>query len=235
MYEVMLMNRLPKSPNLIELIGYSGDESRPAIIMKQYPTSLRHQLVDESFPNNGEINMKIAFDIANGMDLIHQKGIVHFDLKPANVLAELVRGHWSYAICDFGFANLVSDVQDKIVKGVKRPTEIGITARYAAPELFAKVNMGSLKGIAPLEIEKKIDVYAYAMTLFYVYVREAPWEGILPFQVERAIGDGERPEIPSEINMPKRMEDLIKACWRQDPSERPSFSEILSTLIRSIK
>ena len=64
----------------------------------------------------------------------------------------------------------------------KKPTTLGITARYAAPELFEKFNMAnlapSLKSKAPVDIEKKIDVYAYAMTLLFVYAREAPWKDL---------------------------------------------------------
>jgi serine/threonine protein kinase len=180
-------------------------------------------------------------DIANGMNLIHQKGIVHFDLKPANVLAEVVNGHWSYVICDFGFANFLSDVQDKIVKGVKKPSAIGITARFAAPELFAKVNMVNLASSLNMvnlasslnaeEIEKKIDVYAYAMTLFYVYTREAPWKDLSIDVIERLAIAGERPEIPStKFDIPKKIEGLIKVCWSNDPNGRPSFAEILEIL-----
>ena len=240
LYEVMIMSSLPKSPNLIELIGYSDDRLVSAIIMKDYPMSLRDLLVDKSFPNNSETNLKVALDIANGMNLIHQKGIVHFDLKPANILAEVVNGVWNYVICDFGFANFLSDVQDKIVKGVKKPSAIGITARYAAPELFAKVNMGnlspSLNAKAPVEIEKKIDVYAYAMTLFYVYVREAPWKDLSIDEIERLAITGERPEIPStKFDIPKKIEDLITSCWNQDPNGRPSFAEILEILTNAIE
>ena len=229
LYEVMIMSSLPKSPNLIELIGYSQGR-KFAIIMKDYPLSLRDLLVDKTFPNNSETNMKVAVDIANGMNLIHQKGIVHFDLKPANVLVEFCNGTVNCVICDFGFANFLSDVQDKIVKGVKKPTAIGITARYAAPELFAKVNASNSK--AAVDVEKKIDVYAYAMTLFYVYVREAPWKDLTLNEIERLAIAGERPEIPStKFDMPKKIEDLIKFCWNHGPSDRPSFAEILEILL----
>jgi serine/threonine protein kinase len=170
------------------------------------------------------------------MNLIHQKGIVHFDLKPANVLAEVVNGSWSYVICDFGFANFLSDVQDKIFRGVKKPTAIGITARYAAPELFAKVNASnSMISKAPIEIEKKIDVYAYAMTLFFVYAREAPWKDLSIDEIEMLVIADMRPDIPSEINIPKKIEDLIKFCWSHDPNERPNFDEILEIWTNTIE
>jgi hypothetical protein len=54
LYEVMLMHSLPKSPNLIELIGYSQGR-KLAIVMKDYPMSLRDLLVDKSFANNSHL------------------------------------------------------------------------------------------------------------------------------------------------------------------------------------
>jgi serine/threonine protein kinase len=132
------------------------------------------------------------------IEAIHEKGIVHFDLKPDNVLAEVLNGSWNDAICDFGFANYLSDVQDKIVKGVKKPTAIGMTARYAAPEFLFKEAVGNfapnLKSEAPADAAKKIDVYAYALTLFYVYAREAPWKNSSLEEIELLAIAGKRPD-----------------------------------------
>ncbi len=148
-------------------------------------------------------------------------------------------------ICDFGFANFISDVQDRIIRGVKKPTDMGITARYAAPEFFSKVFCSalvpSIKNDAPLDLEKKIDVYAYAMTLFYIYYRVAPWDQVAPDDIEKLVITGQRPEIPLTSNVEseecaddsKFISDLIQACWSQDPNDRPAFSEILEALSSS--
>jgi serine/threonine protein kinase len=122
----MVMSTLPKSPNLIGLIGYC-EMPYMAILMKEYPMSLRDFITNTSTAANESQWTKVPFmvakDIANGMNLIHQKGIIHFDLKPANVLVELQQGQQAtFVVCDFGFANFVGDVQDKIIKGVKQPS-----------------------------------------------------------------------------------------------------------------
>jgi hypothetical protein len=79
-------------------------------------------------------------------------------------------------------------------------------------------------------------VYAYAMTLFYVYVREAPWKDLSLDEIERLAIAGERPEIPStKFNIPKKIEDLIRQCWSQDPSDRPGFDEIHEILLNAIE
>lgn len=82
-YEVAIMSKLPISPYLAHMIGYSDNPH--CIIMKFYPMTLSEIMDDPKFkshPTRDLIVRKIALDIATGMDEIHQLDIMHFDLKP---------------------------------------------------------------------------------------------------------------------------------------------------------
>ena len=128
-------------------------------------------------------------------------------------------------ICDFGFANFTSDVQAKIVKGVKRPTTNGITYRYAAPELFYSKSI-SMQRLSS-EIYKKVDVYAYAMTIYNVYLRAKPWGSLSQDEIEKRVLNGERPELSIGDD---NIKEVIEAAWDQDPAKRPDFDSILEKL-----
>ena len=84
------------------------------------------------------------------------------------------------------------------------------------------------QGRLDLDIHKKIDVYAYAMTLYVITFGERPWNeeenSSVPFLVLR----GERPTIFS-TNAPILKQILVRA-WSHEPSQRPSFDEICETL-----
>ena len=70
------------------------------------------------------------------MKAIHEKNIIHFDLKPQNVLIDILPDlSFDCVICDFGFANFLEDGRRQLVAGMKAPTVTGITPRYAAPEV----------------------------------------------------------------------------------------------------
>jgi serine/threonine protein kinase len=131
LYEVALMNSLPKSPNIVHFIGYST-QPLMTLVMKLYSTSLKTLLArQELFENDAEILLKIAHDICNGMKQIHSYGILHLDLKPSkrhnitdgygltvdvdNVLVDIM-GDMSFncVICDFGFASFIGE-SDKLV------------------------------------------------------------------------------------------------------------------------
>jgi serine/threonine protein kinase len=78
LYEIAVMKALPKSPYLINFIGYC--EGPLSIIMKFYKTSLAE--VNKILKPTPELFFKIAFDISLGMKLVHAAGIIHLDLKP---------------------------------------------------------------------------------------------------------------------------------------------------------
>jgi serine/threonine protein kinase len=80
LYEVAIMSCLPPTPYTVQLIGYS--EKPKAIVMKYYPISLKLLLRSPEIGNNPMLRLKMGFDIANGMNVIHSHSILHLDLKP---------------------------------------------------------------------------------------------------------------------------------------------------------
>ena len=121
-------------PNIVKLLGYC--ENPRVIVMKFYSMSLKSLISDPGFANDNFTNMKISIDIASGMKAIHAKEVIHFDLKPQNVLIDVQADLSIFCvICDFGFANFRTDGKHQLVSGMKAPTTAGITARYAAPEV----------------------------------------------------------------------------------------------------
>jgi serine/threonine protein kinase len=230
LYEITIMNALPRCDYIVDFIGYS--EKPKAILMKFYPTNLGSVLKEPSYKSVLEKECLMALDIAMGMELIHSRGIIHFDLKPGNVLVYTKDDQYRCAICDFGFANFSADAKTNIVKGLKKPTNTGITPRYAAPELFEGLLLQAV-GRRETEIDKAIDVFAYAMTVFFIFTKEKPWGDAMGFdEIEQRIVKGERPVIPKEID--PRIQEIIQVNWRHNPEERKSFCEIVKTLRRLI-
>ena len=182
----------------------------------------------------------MALDIAKGMSLIHAKGIIHFDLKPGNVLIDkTTEGNdpltgFSCVICDFGFANFAEDARANIVAGLRIPGNMGITTRYAAPELFQRISSRKVTGRPGTDTDKAVDVFAYAMTLFFIFsggVR--PWDDVKgAAEIKNAVLQGIRPSMPRSMDgCSEIVKSLIRSCWSQDPGERPTFPEIIDTLL----
>ena len=135
-YEITIMSKLPKNhPNIVMFLGY-GDSPR-SMVLKFYQMSLKGLLASPDFERSESTIYDMVFGIANGMKAIHEKNIIHFDLKPQNILIDVMPDlTFNCVICDFGFANFVNDGKRQLVAGMKAPNAVGLTLRYAAPEVI---------------------------------------------------------------------------------------------------
>jgi serine/threonine protein kinase len=116
-------------------------------------------------------------------------------------------------LADFGISMVKSRKERKEEGGV-----VG-TPQYIAPEIFTP----------PANYSEKSDVYSFGMMCYELVAGKTPFSGTIPtFKVPDAVMKGTRPDIPTDAD--PRLVALIKACWSQDPNERPRFSVIVETL-----
>jgi len=80
-------------------------------------------------------------------------------------------------------------------------------------------------------LEKKSDVYSYAIILWEIFsggANPCPQDVSHVSLANQIISEGWRPSVPS--NCPQQWVDLIKQCWAQNPDDRPDFREIIDIL-----
>ncbi|KAH9611821.1 hypothetical protein KSS87_006764 [Heliosperma pusillum] len=151
--------------------------------------------------------IRVAIDVAKGMNYLHQNNIIHRDLKAANLLMdenEVVK------VADFGVARV------KAQTGVMT-AETG-TYRWMAPEV-----------IEHKPYDHKADVFSFAIVLWELLAGKLPYDYLTPLQA--AVGvvqKGLRPTIPK--NCHPKLAELLEKCWQQDPTLRPNFAEIIPIL-----
>lgn len=79
------------------------------------------------------------------------------------------------------------------------------------------------------EYSETVDVYSYAMILYYLLDGKPPWpysNGLVA--VRKASEEGDRPEVPRNWDI--RLQNLLQEGWHETPSNRPHFRNILRTL-----
>jgi serine/threonine protein kinase len=116
------------------------------------------------------VDVKILREIASGLSVMHSHYLAHCDMKPQNVLVEILDNVPSIAISDFGITRILSD---KILASKQfnvRSTK-GLSVHYAAPEAFTSFRS---KDYVRTDF-KKCDVYSFSCILYEMLGRRFPW------------------------------------------------------------
>ncbi|KAJ0682227.1 putative protein kinase TKL-Pl-4 family [Helianthus annuus] len=151
--------------------------------------------------------IKMALDVARGMEYIHSQGVVHRDLKPENILID---EDFQLKIADFGIS-CEEAYCDLLVDGLG-------TYRWMAPEVIKRKSYG-----------RKVDVYAFGLILWEMVAGTIPYKDMTPVQAAFAVAHKNlRPSIPA--NCPPAMRALIEQCWSSHPEKRPEFWQVVKVL-----
>lgn len=128
---------------VVNFLGY--DEMQRALVMEMYPHSLKSYVLDHP-PISQETFSNLTRDLLNGLDFLHEQGIVHGDLKPGNIL-------------------LNADLSPVISDLSSHPSQL-LTTAYAAPELLSHPASAPNRGT---------DLYSLGMTLLFTAIRREPY------------------------------------------------------------
>ncbi len=109
--------------------------------------------------------IRIARDVAEAIDFAHERGIVHRDVKPANILLAGERA----MLADFGIARAVAGAVDRGATLTVSGVAVG-TPAYMSPEQAA----------GDAAVDGRTDVYALAVTLYEMLAGDLPYSGVTP-------------------------------------------------------
>ncbi|CAE6489763.1 unnamed protein product [Rhizoctonia solani] len=207
-----------KHPNVLQLLGLAIFRGRIGMVSSWVDHgTLPRYLNNTENPDRCDL----CTQICDGLAYLHSVGIVHGDLKGANVLV-LTDG--TPVLTDFGSAMFLG----RGLQFTETTRQGGLTIRWAAPELLQESGRSSVAA----------DVYALGMTMLEVMTGKAPYYGKTTFVIVSLMNQKKQPERPiQQIPINSRDGDkfwkLLTACWAYEPSERPSAAEI-TVIMRTI-
>eukprot|EP00775_Hariotina_reticulata_P004708 gene4708-4959_t len=159
---------------------------------------------------------KALLDIASGLDFLHSIGVVHGDLKTANVLLKGstrdVRG-FACKITDFGLSRVLD------MDATHISTRTYGTLVYMPAELLLHGRM-----------TQATDIYSFGLMMWELFSSTRVFdEGLSIGQMFYMIAyQGWRPTIPA--NCPQGYAQLMAACWHEDPEQRPTVQQVMRSL-----
>eukprot|EP00252_Welwitschia_mirabilis_P025911 TRINITY_DN826_c0_g2_i2.p1 TRINITY_DN826_c0_g2~~TRINITY_DN826_c0_g2_i2.p1 ORF type:complete len:1395 (-),score=305.36 TRINITY_DN826_c0_g2_i2:508-4692(-) len=155
----------------------------------------------------------LAREAAFGMEYLHEKNIVHFDLKSHNLLVNMKDPQ--RPICKIGDLGLSKVKQRTLVSGGVRGT-----LPWMAPELLSGKNC---------MVTEKVDVYSFGIVMWELLTGEEPYAKMHCGEIIGGILNNTlRPPIPDWCE--PGWKSLMERCWSPDPAARPSFSVIAAEL-----
>lgn len=199
-----------KHPNITRLFGICLQEDSYTIVMEYLPLgSLYNQLHEQKVKLNVWTQIKLATDISNGLNYLHQSKpkIVHRDLKSHNILLD---EYWNAKLTDFGLAKVKTESE-------RMSGSVCGSPPWMAPEFFEE---------NPI-ISEKVDIYSFGMVLYEMASNLTPFHNF-DHRLLNTFAKRQRPIIPDECE--ESLKILIEKCWNENPKLRPTPVQILGSL-----
>ncbi|XP_032315228.1 ephrin type-A receptor 5 isoform X6 [Camelus ferus] len=204
-------------PNIIHLEGVVT-KSKPVMIVTEY---MENGSLDTFLKkNDGQFTViqlvGMLRGIAAGMKYLSDMGYVHRDLAARNIL---INSNLVCKVSDFGLSRVLED--DPEAAYTTRGGKIPI--RWTAPEAIAFRKFTSAS-----------DVWSYGIVMWEVVsYGERPYWEMTNQDVIKAVEEGYR--LPSPMDCPAALYQLMLDCWQKDRNSRPKFDEIVSMLDKLIR
>jgi serine/threonine-protein kinase len=219
-----------RHPNIVEIYDVSDDDSPLRYLTAELVRgqSLRQILTDRGrLP--AEVAACIGVELASALAHAHERGVVHRDVKPENVLFGLP---WAddqessepavaaIKLTDFGIAKLLDQ------QGVTATGQVLGSPAYMAPEQLECTT-----------IDVRADIYSLGVLLYECMVGHLPFDGKTPAQVLRSVLSGKfSPADREQPSVGAQWSNILQRTLRSTPEERPaSMVELRAALLAELE
>lgn len=223
--EVSVMERLPFHKNIERILFHTRSNNTLRIFMTQYKETLGMKLsslqTQKKYFSLEKI-IKLSLDILKGLMFLHEREIIHRDIKSDNIFINYnSSGEISYvSIGDFDRAKIVSG-------GSRAKTTVGTTC-WLAPEVL---NSDNVK-----EYTYSIDIWSLGMVMFEMMTNHKPYFNESQMDILKLITQGKSPSFPKDFSQSQQkmvapLLPLWERCLEVDPKKRITLPELKEQLL----
>jgi tRNA A-37 threonylcarbamoyl transferase component Bud32 len=203
-------------PNIVQVYDAGEDEldgrEVSYVVVEYVPGGDLKSFIDRRGPLPGAMLSRIGADVVAGLVHAHERGVIHRDIKPQNVLID---EYGSPKLTDFGIARAMN-----VDRSTSTDSYLG-TPLYSSPE--------QLRGD---EVTAQSDIYSLGATLYHAAVGEPPFSGNW---LEVASQQVVKPPVSPRARgayIGERLEALILGCLAKDPDGRPDADTLHDRLVQ---
>ena len=196
-------------PNIATVFDYGEDDGTAYLVMELVVGQPLSQIIAERAPLSTQETTAILIQAATALEAAHQGGVVHRDVKPANIL---ITPDGTAKLTDFGISRAVDSVP------LTQTGQVLGTAQYLSPEQA----LGQSATAAS-------DIYALGVVGHEMLTGERPFD--TGSVVSTALAHVNQPPPPLPDTVPIGVRDVISAALAKDPADRPaSAADMAHTL-----
>jgi len=219
--EIQLVARL-QNPHIVPVITAGEADGVPFFTMPFVEGRSLRELVKAGTRVSVSDGVNILRDVATALAYAHERGIVHRDIKPDNVL--LSGG--AAVVTDFGVAKAISSAREGTSAPGGSLTQIGFslgTPLYMAPEQAA----------ADPSTDHRADIYSFGILAYELFACAPPFAGRGILRIGMAHLD-EEPGDPSlgRADLPPAVSWTVRQALAKDPSRRPPTATAFARMLR---
>ena len=211
-------------PNIVTLHSIEEAEGRHFLVMELTTGRTLDQLVPaEGLPADGLFDL--AIPLAAAVASAHERGVVHRDLKPTNVM---VADDGTLKVLDFGLAKWAAEAQTRtetIAQPLSAPGTVVGTVPYMSPE--------QAQG---RPVDHRSDIFSLGVMLYEMATGARPFRGDNSAEVISAILRDTPPDL-SDVrpNLPMRLARIVSRCLEKDPRQRLQSALDLSNELADLR
>jgi serine/threonine protein kinase len=197
--------------SVAQIYSFGQEGGQPYIVMELVEGARLDEMIEGGKVLPEKTVLDIGIQVAEGLEAAHEVGLVHSDIKPANILFDL-KG--VAKVVDFGLASFAKRQE-------QQPGEVWGTPYYIAPE---KVRRKAS--------DHRADIYSLGGTMYHALVGEPPFEGESAKDVVRARLSRPPPEVRS-VNpvVSERTNRLVNRMLAEIPARRyPNYLSLLADM-----
>ena len=178
------------------------DGETPYLVMQFVPGQSLQTRVDERGPLDAREVLRIARQAAAGLAAAHAQGVVHRDVKPANILLE--ESVERVLISDFGLARTVDDAT------LTRTGIVAGTPHYMSPEQATG-----------LPVDHRSDLFSLGSSIYFMCTGRPPFRAEHALAIlNRICNDDHRPVDEVNSDVPAELADVVDRLLSKNPADR---------------
>ncbi len=211
-----------KHPGIVQIHEIGRVDGRPYLCLEYVAGPTLEEWIDGK-PHDPQVVARFGEQLAEALDHAHQQGIVHRDMKPANVLLEASPVHelgvgFVPKITDFGIVRFLEDE----VQGFTQRNEVIGTPAYMAPEQAAQG-----------DISPTTDVYALGVLLYEMLTGRPPFVAPTGLGTLHLVQCAD-PVPPRRLQpgVPRDLETITLKCLAKEPGQRYASARELADDLR---